>query len=383
MCSEGDWPSLEQVARRGERRNHAKGHAAATVKPAASKPASASSPWGRPGHSAAVSLGAPRPVVQEDLGVERSREDSLRPEQASPNLQASGAPQAAASKASARRLPHQGPAPKGRASRPRAAQVQHLVEMGFSEQAAERALHECVWDVNEALDWLDKHGSSLACDLRGKLSIEAFIERTDGGSRTASTASTPRAEGCPWSTSRQSTVTSASLRSTNSVLSWDGEEADASSDSCAKADSEAADIAPRLHRPINRAGSAWVGEDESQLSVQEGDFLRVWADTRTDSGWVYAEQLTAGNELGWVPYYVLHELPSHQLWMRVLVTAKASHETQLAVCAGDVVAVVPNTRTPEGWVYAEAAATVRNPSLASERETGWVPESCLEWPQEG
>jgi len=87
-------------------------------------------------------------------------------------------------------------------------QVAQLREMGFTDEVAKRALAECVWDVNQALDLLFTRGAEAftsdtsekptmgfsSSSNKGHASDQLSLDREDVGevSTTASTASSPR-----------------------------------------------------------------------------------------------------------------------------------------------------------------------------------------------
>jgi hypothetical protein len=136
---------------------------------------------------------------------------------------------------------------------------------------------------------------------------------------------------------------------------------------------EAAPVKAPKH--IARAASAWAA-DAGQMTAEKGEFLRVWTDSKTEIGWIYAESLEKNPALpsGWLPSFIFENaLPEHQRWMSALKPMAAVHASQLSVAVGDVLKIDVESRTQEGWAYAEAADT---------DQAGWVPVFCLDWDKE-
>lgn len=126
-------------------------------------------------------------------------------------------------------------------------------------------------------------------------------------------------------------------------------------------------------KPLTRVTRAWeMDASGSQLCVKEGDFVCVWHSSRTEHGWIYVEDPVHSEKQGWLPDNVLEELPSNQRWMRAIQHMQAAHETQLSVSEGVVYKVNIDTRTTEGWIYAETA------SEGEGSQAGWVPAFCFE-----
>jgi len=148
-----------------------------------------------------------------------------------------------------------------------------------------------------------------------------------------------------------------------------------------------AEALPSRQKRAERVERAWTAEG-TQLDVKEGDFVLIWPGSLTEHGWIYAEAASDCHLAGWLPDCVLQKLPSHQRWMRASGTMEAVHETQLGLVEGSWFKVSVETRTPEGWAYAEtmgpnesashnsgdAPGAVQNCSQA-----GWVPVCGLEW----
>lgn len=71
--------------------------------------------------------------------------------------------------------------------------------------------------------------------------------------------------------------------------------------------------APR--KQIEKSKTSWAAE-EGQLKITEGQFVRVWAESMTELGWIYAEALDSSGAVGWIPNFVIDQpLPEKQRWM--------------------------------------------------------------------
>eukprot|EP00927_Polykrikos_kofoidii_P004862 TRINITY_DN1191_c0_g1_i4.p1 TRINITY_DN1191_c0_g1~~TRINITY_DN1191_c0_g1_i4.p1 ORF type:complete len:480 (-),score=74.21 TRINITY_DN1191_c0_g1_i4:121-1389(-) len=141
-------------------------------------------------------------------------------------------------------------------------------------------------------------------------------------------------------------------------------------DVAASTDPQDLDLPPPP-KHIERIDSDWVAEvSEGQLAVDNGEFVRVWSDTKTEIGWIYAETLQPGRA-GWLPMFVLDSsLSERQRWMEVIRSDSSENEGQLDVVAGMVLKVDAASRTQEGWTYAQAH---------DESQAGWVSAFCLDW----
>lgn len=299
-------------------------------------------------------------------------------------------------------------------------QIQQLKEMGFSEQHAREALKECAWDVNKALDLLftrgapmDGEGGGNAAEASteatspvpvGKAGVVSEFSASSGNSpagpdsteqsTTASTASSPRssaekASGYVAGTSAPHSPLSI-VETSGSQLATTVEEPLEKSrpkeekavqpiqeESAADSTEEVkqADAAQDDDKKLTLLNSDWAIEGEgAQLSVKKGDFVCIWQSSATDNGWIYAEDPANAERSGWLPSSVVDELPSNQRWMKAIHTSEAAHDTGLTVVEGTLYKVSTDSRTPEGWIYAEARATTD----AEAPQAGWVPAFCLE-----
>jgi len=137
-------------------------------------------------------------------------------------------------------------------------------------------------------------------------------------------------------------------------------------------------------RRLQKVQHTWECEEHcstSQLSVEEGTFVYVWSDSKTETGWIYAESLICCSRAGWLPESMLQHLPTGRLWMRVSTACRATHPMQLQVEAGNMVLVDASQDPVNGWVYAEqvASATGRPSLQGLIGAGGWVPIQCVEW----
>merc|ERR1712032_1069490 len=115
--------------------------------------------------------------------------------------------------------------------------------------------------------------------------------------------------------------------------------------------------------------------------------MGVWTGSETEHGWLYAELLNDSARAGWLPTCALQALSSEQRWMQTVESVDAVHETQIDVKRGTVLNVSLDSRTSEGWVYAELASTgdgraEGGDSRVHVAQAGWVPVFCLEWTEE-
>jgi len=132
-------------------------------------------------------------------------------------------------------------------------------------------------------------------------------------------------------------------------------------------------------KQLTRVSSAWEMEGGgAQLAVKEGDFISVWKSSETEHGWIYAEDPANAERAAWLPTCVLEELPSNQRWIKAVQAMQAAHETQLSVVEGSVYKVSIDSRTTEGWIYAEAIRVTMESAGESAEEAGWVPVFCFD-----
>jgi len=318
-------------------------------------------------------------------------------------------------------------------------QIQQLKEMGFSEKHAREALVECVWDVNKALDLLFTRGVPMgegeaesSADARSpeKAANSAAPNSPDSTaptgtgadsterSTTASTASSPRSSADKLSSGHATGVSAPHSPESHSPAGSSGAilataaaeeaaevagEADSAerpteaADTCEEkaeeltqdekvtcaeeaSGEEVAKVEASPEKRLTRVSGAWESEGAgAQLHVKEGDFVWVWLSSITEHGWIYAEDSLHADRAGWLPGCVLEELPSNQRWMKATQDMQAAHETQLSAVEGEVYKVSIDSRTTEGWIYAEASrATTESAGDVAEGQQGWVPVFCLE-----
>lgn len=351
-----------------------------------------------------------------------------------------GAGKAWGAKGKARKGQGVGPVPSGPAV---TGQIQQLKEMGFSEKHVREALSECAWDVNKALDLLFTRGapmdgegdgegavreekstaevrpgtpvsSSKALSSEGAASSgNSPIAESTEQSTTASTASSPRSlaadksSGHPTGvsaphspqtaddsrgarpaaateraaeqqTAEQPSVALTTCEEKTEALAEDQKEmVHAEAVSVEEVVEAEAPLAKRLTRVI----SHWESQDSgAQMHVKEGDFVSVWPSSVTEHGWIYAEDILRADVAGWLPGCVLEELPSNQRWIKASQEMQAAHETQLSVVEGTVYKVSIDSRTAEGWIYAEInKVTTEGAGDGAEEgvQAGWVPVFCF------
>lgn len=94
--------------------------------------------------------------------------------------------------------------------------------------------------------------------------------------------------------------------------------------------------------------------EPGQMAVSTGDFVQVRAGEETEHGWIYASSEASAWAAGWIPMFALAPLPTHQRWMTTAQPWESSDPSQLQVQSGDVLLVSIDSRTASGWVYAEA-----------------------------
>lgn len=146
------------------------------------------------------------------------------------------------------------------------------------------------------------------------------------------------------------------------------------------APAEAVSVVPK--RRLQKVQHTWNCEDEgTQLSVEEGTFVHVWSDSKTDSGWIYAESLICGSRAGWLPESMLLPLTPGRRWMPIIASCSATFPMQLQVEVGNMVMVDSGHDPVNGWVYAEqvASATGRPCLQGLLGAGGWVPIQCVRW----
>jgi len=138
-------------------------------------------------------------------------------------------------------------------------------------------------------------------------------------------------------------------------------------------------------KEVFRVQLSWLHESSSDiLRVEEGDFVLVWPHTKTDNGWIFSEKLgEESGRGGWLPSTVLQEPPCGRQWM--CATRAWTSENQMEVQEGGVFSLYANSRTELGWVYAEVADKQKLCAGAEsgsplDLQAGWVPDYCFDWP---
>ncbi|CAE8593482.1 unnamed protein product, partial [Polarella glacialis] len=131
---------------------------------------------------------------------------------------------------------------------------------------------------------------------------------------------------------------------------------------------------PSSNKRIQRVTQTWQGDDASQVSVSELDFVEVRLDTQTEHGWIHGQKLVPNTgEAGWIPLCILQNLEEDQAWMRVKQTWQASDASQLCADEGSMALVWTSTRTAEGWTY------VDKQEKDGGMTPGWLPDFCFDW----
>jgi len=160
--------------------------------------------------------------------------------------------------------------------------------------------------------------------------------------------------------------------------SFSAETADAS---CAASESSSTDCSCRAtqvalsfedvslpNRCIARCGQAWHGE-QTGFSVPEGCLVSAWADSKSEYGWIYAEEIEDTSRQGWLPELILKQALPHELCVRAVQSCSGSLlKEQMSINAGNLLLVDTRSITATGWIYA-----IKNETA----EVGWVPASCL------
>ncbi|CAE7672603.1 unnamed protein product [Symbiodinium sp. CCMP2456] len=104
---------------------------------------------------------------------------------------------------------------------------------------------------------------------------------------------------------------------------------------------------------LERAKQAWTAGDPSQLSVSDQEFVYVWTATATENGWIHAELAKDQAKVGWLPRLVLTELQEGQRWMKAKTKWEARDESQCSVEIGEFCLVWVSSLTKEGWTYVD------------------------------
>eukprot|EP00440_Ansanella_granifera_P009646 gb/GFBE01010450.1/.p1 GENE.gb/GFBE01010450.1/~~gb/GFBE01010450.1/.p1 ORF type:complete len:358 (+),score=54.65 gb/GFBE01010450.1/:1-1074(+) len=207
-------------------------------------------------------------------------------------------------------------------------------------------------------------------DLERAAHAESGTRLADSeNSTTASTASSPRGS---WRSS---------AGSPQQAEASQGREAESPSSCMAVSKSQDKD----LRKPIRRVCRSWNSQEEAHFRAGEGDFVRVWPRTETELGWIYAEHPSDDAVSGWLPVIVLEALSAEECWMMVQKTMAASFDGQLSVKDGEFLKVMPSSRTEQGWAYAARAAhpgqcvDVAGVGSMESTQAGWVPVCSLRW----
>lgn len=276
-----------------------------------------------------------------------------------------------------------------------AGRITQLKEMGFSSSAARSALEACDWDVNRALDSLfthnvPGHGTDVMSTSQewenDALESSAYFDHQEQHKSSSSLASDSTSASST-SSPRQSLVT------TPQQDSYDVETIQSMPPMpqlppalpiidpaivmaakpvvmatrplaapqvpavpavvAAPAVPAVKNICPVSVAPKRRLAKVehtWVCDHQcaqTQLSVDEGTFVYIWSESRTVEGWIYAESLICSSRAGWLPASMLQQLPPTKRWMRVSKSCRAMYPTQLTVDIGNIL-LVDASQTPVG-----------------------------------
>ena len=128
-------------------------------------------------------------------------------------------------------------------------------------------------------------------------------------------------------------------------------------------------------KPIRRVCSHVPGQEAGLLSAEVDEFVCIWPQSKTELGWIYAEDPLDATRAGWMPCAAIEKLeePGHA-WLLVQKSMPAVHSNQLDVEVGEILKVNLPSRTPEGWAYAEKLTQSSKTAAA-----GWVPVVSLCW----
>lgn len=282
--------------------------------------------------------------------------------------------------------------------------VAQLQAMGFSEAESRAALAAHAWSVNEALDGLltsrsvmGKDGTSSdagtgttdvgtgpglspahsesgdSVGLERSLAEDAGdVEGADAGgaARKEAAKAPPKEEAgsvqAPAEKTQQAPATADDHTASTATAAAAGQE------TLPAAEQNEAPVACR--RLVQRVNADWAEAAAGDvLEVRKDVFVSVWTDTKTESGWVYADRLADGRG-GWLPTSLLASAPAGRAWMKVKDSWKGSDSTHLSIEAGNVLLVHVDSKTSLGWAYAQVEEAGKEQAAA-----GWVPECCLDW----
>jgi len=227
--------------------------------------------------------------------------------------------------------------------------IAQLKEMGFSDEVARKVLTECAWDVNKAIDRLlltgvpDTEGDTGGSDKGAEK--EKIAEDEDTGANGK--AFFPEKE-----TVQETEATESPPENGGAPLPAEATEAASSGASQEPAQTEVVQQ-PAPTKRLERVTKPWTAGDTSQLGVVEDEFVYVWAETGTENGWIHAELASNQAKVGWLPQCILRELPEGQRWMRAKTKWQARDDTQCSVEVGEFCLVWVSSLTKEGWTYVE------------------------------
>eukprot|EP00933_Yihiella_yeosuensis_P080374 TRINITY_DN93783_c0_g1_i1.p1 TRINITY_DN93783_c0_g1~~TRINITY_DN93783_c0_g1_i1.p1 ORF type:complete len:367 (+),score=83.55 TRINITY_DN93783_c0_g1_i1:114-1214(+) len=189
--------------------------------------------------------------------------------------------------------------------------------------------------VAEGSSWASQNKGSVACQ-EPSAELASSRQQDSENSTTASATSSPR--------SRMESSTNSPHQITPDRQRDQVSEAE-------KVE-ETQETASSSRNLLRRVCQSW-SMAEATISVEVNDFVRVWSGSETELGWVYVEDPFDSTRAGWLPHVVLEAETPHQTWMLATKTMEAVHSTQLSSRKGTFLKVYASSKTEDGWTYAE------------------------------
>lgn len=104
-------------------------------------------------------------------------------------------------------------------------------------------------------------------------------------------------------------------------------------------------VAGEAQHPLFRVKESFHYSESSTLGVQKGVIVRVLAETETELGWVYAEDIGFVDKSGWLPIAILEQLPGNQRLLSVVQTSVVRFANQLEIQKGMLLLANADSRT--------------------------------------
>lgn len=269
-----------------------------------------------------------------------------------------------------------------------AGQVAQLRDMGFTDEVAKKALAECVWDVNKALDLLFTRGAEAFMSDASEVPMDACSsgnakdrsghDREDVGeiSTTASTASSPR------SANRTDVHSSSPLQESHESLAAPSEAAN----SCP---TQEASVSPPvgLEQGADGAGVSEVPAI-AEVAICEGTGIGVAKpvaavldqkqvaplpsidEARDVQGPKDAATEATSVSVGDSTVEVANDALAPRKRLEQVSTGWIGEDTVLTVSPKEFVLVWADTTTEHDWIYAE--------HVSDTRRFGWLPTFVFE-----